>query len=71
MAISKELLDILACPKCKGEICLTETGDGMICETCRLLYEIRTISPSCSSKRQNRSPDRRLYPIHEVRQSQS
>jgi len=45
MAISKELLDILACPKCKGEICLTETGDGMICETCRLLYEIRDDIP--------------------------
>ncbi len=45
MAISKELLDILACPKCKGEICLTETGDGLICETCRLLYEIRDDIP--------------------------
>ena len=24
MAISKELLDILACPRCKGELQLTE-----------------------------------------------
>ncbi len=41
MSISKELLEILACPKCKGEIRLNETGDGLICEKCRLLYEIR------------------------------
>ena len=40
MAISKELLDILACPKCKGEIYLNDAGDGLICDKCRLLYEI-------------------------------
>jgi uncharacterized protein YbaR (Trm112 family) len=41
MTISEELLDILACPKCKGEIHLNETKDGLICNHCRLLYEIR------------------------------
>ena len=40
MAISQELLDILACPKCKGEIYLNDAGDGLICDKCRLLYEI-------------------------------
>lgn len=45
MAISKELLDILACPKCKGEIHLNEDGTGLICEACRLLYEIRDDIP--------------------------
>ena len=40
MAISQELLDILACPKCKGEIYLNDTGDGLICDKCKLLYEI-------------------------------
>jgi len=40
MAISKELLDILACPKCKGEIYLNDAGDGLICDKCKLLYEI-------------------------------
>ncbi len=39
--ISKELLDILACPKCKGSLKLTDKEDGLICETCKLLYEIR------------------------------
>lgn len=43
--ISKELLEILACPKCKGPVRLTENGDGLVCETCRLLYEIRDDIP--------------------------
>ena len=33
MPISKELLEILACPKCKGDIRLNEKGDGLICDT--------------------------------------
>ena len=45
MAISDELLNILACPKCKGDIHLNEAGDGLICEQCRLLYEIREDIP--------------------------
>ena len=43
--ISKELLDILACPKCKGEVELTEHEDGLLCKSCRLLYEIRDDIP--------------------------
>jgi uncharacterized protein YbaR (Trm112 family) len=45
MAISQELLDILACPKCKGDIYLNETKDGLICDACKLLYEIRDDIP--------------------------
>jgi uncharacterized protein YbaR (Trm112 family) len=45
MAISQELLDILACPKCKGDIYLNEPGDGLICDHCHLLYEIRDDIP--------------------------
>lgn len=41
MPISKELLDILACPKCKGPITLNEAQDGLICHSCRLVYEVR------------------------------
>jgi len=41
VGISKELLDILACPQCKGRIYLNEKADGLICEACRLLYEIK------------------------------
>jgi len=45
MAVSKELLDILVCPKCKGKIYLTESGDGLICDACELMYEIREDIP--------------------------
>jgi len=43
--IQQELLDILACPKCKGPVQLNETRDGLICATCALLYEIRDDIP--------------------------
>ncbi len=45
MAISQELLEILACPKCKGDITLNETKDGLICPNCRLIYEIKDDIP--------------------------
>jgi uncharacterized protein YbaR (Trm112 family) len=45
MAINKELLDILACPQCKGDIRLNENEDGLICDNCRLLYRIEDDIP--------------------------
>jgi len=45
MAISQELLDILACPKCKGDIYLNEAKDGLVCDNCKLCYEIREDIP--------------------------
>jgi uncharacterized protein YbaR (Trm112 family) len=45
MAIEADLLEILACPKCKGPIKLNEAGDGLVCEACRLVYEIRDDIP--------------------------
>ena len=45
MAISQELLDILACPKCKGDIYLNDTKDGLVCDNCKLCYEIRDDIP--------------------------
>ncbi|BCS99333.1 UPF0434 protein [Desulfoluna limicola] len=41
MTISQELIEILACPKCKGNVELNESGDGLVCGTCKLIYEIR------------------------------
>ncbi len=41
MPINQELLEILACPKCKGDLRLTEKEDGLICDKCQLLYEIK------------------------------
>jgi uncharacterized protein YbaR (Trm112 family) len=45
MPLSKELLEILACPKCKGDIFLNRAGDGLICKACRLVYPIRDDIP--------------------------
>ena len=45
MTINKELLEILACPKCKGDIRLDDTGEGLICDHCKLLYEIKDDIP--------------------------
>ncbi len=45
MAIKKELLEILACPKCKGDLFLTENEDGLVCKECKLLYEIKDDIP--------------------------
>lgn len=36
--IDKELLDIMACPKCKGDIELK--GMFIICQKCKLAYPI-------------------------------
>ena len=41
MAISQELLEILACPKCKGNIRLNDAQNGLICDNCKLVYEIK------------------------------
>jgi hypothetical protein len=46
--IDKELLKILACPKCKGDLVLVKEGDeekGLLCKGCKLLYPIRDEIP--------------------------
>jgi uncharacterized protein YbaR (Trm112 family) len=45
MVIDRELLEILACPKCKGDIVVAEKEDGLICKSCRLVYPIRDDIP--------------------------
>jgi uncharacterized protein YbaR (Trm112 family) len=45
MAIHQELLEILACPQCKGEVVLTEAQDGLVCGACRLRYPIKDDIP--------------------------
>lgn len=45
MAVSEQLLEILACPKCKGTVYLNTEKDGLICDACRLVYEIRDDIP--------------------------
>jgi uncharacterized protein YbaR (Trm112 family) len=45
MTINPELLEILVCPKCKGQIHLDRSQNNIICDNCRLKYEIRDDIP--------------------------
>jgi uncharacterized protein YbaR (Trm112 family) len=45
MTLSKELLEILACPKCKGEVQLHQDGARIVCAACRLAYPVRDDIP--------------------------
>ncbi|MCI5126427.1 MAG: Trm112 family protein [Candidatus Electrothrix sp. AR5] len=39
--MKKELLEILACPQCKGKIELGEDKNALLCHACLLSYAIR------------------------------
>lgn len=45
MALSQDLLDILACPKCRQPVKLNPDQTGLICDHCRLLYRIEDDIP--------------------------
>jgi hypothetical protein len=51
MALSKELLEILACPKCvrepgcSGELEYREQAEELICHHCKLVYHIKDDIP--------------------------
>jgi len=45
MSLSKELLEILVCPKCKAEVSLTEKEDGLVCRACKVVYPIKDDIP--------------------------
>lgn len=41
MTVPPQLLAILVCPKCKGELEYREAESSLVCHTCRLKYAIR------------------------------
>ena len=45
MGIDKELLDILVCPKCKGDLEMGAKEESLNCKTCSLKYPIRDDIP--------------------------
>ncbi len=45
MPLNKQLLDILSCPQCHGKVRLDENLSGLICDQCKLLYEIKNDIP--------------------------
>ncbi len=45
MSLNKELLDILACPECKGDLSLMDREEGLKCPRCAVVYPIRDEIP--------------------------
>lgn len=43
--LNQDLLDILICPKCKGEIRLSPNNDYIICDKCSLAYKLDNDMP--------------------------
>jgi hypothetical protein len=45
MAIAAELREILACPKCKGELEFRDEQHEIVCKACKLVYRIEDDIP--------------------------
>ena len=45
MSIAQELKEILACPKCKGELEFREDRQEIVCKACQLVYRIEDDIP--------------------------
>jgi uncharacterized protein YbaR (Trm112 family) len=45
MALSPELKEILACPRCKGELEFREQEGEILCRACRLAFRIEDDIP--------------------------
>lgn len=43
--LDKELLEILACPKCKGDLEYDAENNYLICHNCRLKFPIKEDIP--------------------------
>ncbi len=43
--LSKEILEILACPKCKGDLTYDEERNILICLKCKVYYPIEEDIP--------------------------
>jgi uncharacterized protein YbaR (Trm112 family) len=45
MSLSPQLLAILVCPKCKGQLEYREQDGALLCHQCRLRYPVRDDIP--------------------------
>ncbi|BCA80115.1 Trm112 family protein [Desulfuromonas sp. AOP6] len=45
MPLNKELLELLACPQCKGVVRYEETQSRLVCDSCCLAFPIRDDIP--------------------------
>jgi uncharacterized protein YbaR (Trm112 family) len=40
MSLAPELLEILVCPKCKGDLQYRHDPEALVCLACRLVYPV-------------------------------
>jgi len=40
MPLAPELLEILVCPRCKGDLEYRQDPESLICHACRLVYAV-------------------------------
>jgi uncharacterized protein YbaR (Trm112 family) len=45
MPLNKQLLEILVCPQCHGKVHFDEKLSGIICDQCKLIYEVKDDIP--------------------------
>lgn len=45
MSLDKQLLEILVCPKCKGDLEYREAESSLVCRVCSLRYPVRDDIP--------------------------
>ena len=43
--LDQKLLEILVCPKCKGELEYKDKENQLLCHACRLIYEVKDDIP--------------------------
>jgi uncharacterized protein YbaR (Trm112 family) len=43
--LDQKLLDILACPKCKGDLQYSAAEQELKCPVCRLIYQVKDDIP--------------------------
>ena len=41
MTVPQQLLEILVCPKCRGDLEYRESDPSLVCRKCKLKYPIR------------------------------
>jgi uncharacterized protein len=46
MSLNRELIDLLACPKCKGKLELRGDESAFVCRACKLVYAVTDDIPN-------------------------
>ena len=57
MPISEELLEILVCPQCHGDLTYDRAAEKLICPACRLRYSIVDDIPEMLIEEAERIPE--------------